>query len=105
MSSIDSLYSLNIQNTQAAKAGNLKNSLRSINDRRLKEACSDFEAIFIKQMLDSMRKTVSKSGLMGGGMAEDIFEDMLYEKYAEKMSKTGNFGIKDILYKQLKSVY
>lgn len=84
MSSIDSLYSLNIQNTQAAKAGNLKNSLRSSNDRRLKEACSDFEAIFIKQMLDSMRKTVSKSGLMGGGMAEDIFEDMLYEKYAEK---------------------
>ncbi len=105
MNSIDSLYSLNIQNSSSLKAKNMKNNLRSRNDRRLKEACSDFEAIFIKQMLDSMRKTVDKSGLMDGGMAENIFQDMLYDKYAEKMSKTGNFGIKDILYKQLKSVY
>ncbi len=105
MNSIDSLYSLNMQNSSSVKAESMKNGLRSRNDRRLKEACSDFEAIFIKQMLDSMRKTVNKSGLMDGGMAEEIFQDMLYDKYAEKMSKTGNFGIKDILYKQLKSVY
>lgn len=105
MNSIDSLYSLNIQNSSIGKTQNIKNSLRSSNDRRLKDACSDFEALFIKQMLDSMRKTVDKSGLLDGGMAENIFQDMLYDKYAEKMSKTGNFGIKDILYKQLKSVY
>ena len=105
MNSIDSLYSLNIQNSSIGKTENMKNSLRSRNNRRLKDACTDFEALFIKQMLDSMRKTVDKSGLMDGGMAEDIFQDMLYDKYAEKMSKTGNFGIKDILYKQLKSVY
>ena len=105
MNSIDSLYSLHMQNSSSVKAESMKNGLRSRNDRRLKEACSDFEAIFIKQMLDSMRKTVNKSGLMDGGMAEEIFQDMLYDKYAEKMSKTGNFGIKDILYKQLKSVY
>ncbi len=105
MNSIDSLYSLNIQNSSIGKTQDMKNSLRSSNDRRLKDACSDFEALFIKQMLDSMRKTVDKSGLLDGGMAENIFQDMLYDKYAEKMSKTGNFGIKDILYKQLKSVY
>ena len=104
MNSIDSLYNFNIQNGATAKANSIKRGMVGENDKKLKKACSEFEAIFIKQMLDSMRKTVSKSGLINGGMAEDIFEDMLYDKYAEKMSKTGNFGIKDILYKQLKSV-
>ncbi len=69
--------------------------------KKLYEACSEFEAIFIKQMLDSMRKTVNKSGLMEGGMAEEIFEDMLYDEYAKALSKHANFGIKDLLFKQL----
>ena len=71
-------------------------------ETKLKEACRDFEAIFIKQMLDSMKKTVQKTGLMEGGMAEDIFEDMLYHEYAKTMAKTGSFGISDMLLRQFK---
>ena len=67
----------------------------------LKEACKEFETILLEQMLNSMRKTVNKSGLMQGGMAEDIFEDMLYEKYARKMSDSANLGLADMLYRQL----
>ena len=82
----------------------LERNLESKSDDKLKNACADFEAIFIKQMLDSMRKTVEKTSLLSGGMAEDIFEDMLYQNYAEKMSKVGNFGLKEILYKQLSTI-
>ena len=67
----------------------------------LYKACLDFEAIFIKQMLNSMRKTVEKSGLLDGGMAEDIFEDMLYDEYAAKMATTANFGLAAMIYGQL----
>ena len=67
----------------------------------LKKACADFEAIFIKQMLDSMRKTVDKSDVVERGMAEDIFEDMLYQEYAKAMAQTANLGIADMMYKQL----
>ena len=70
-------------------------------DAALKEACREFEAIFIEQMLKSMRKTVNKSGLMDGGMAEGIFEDMLYENYAQKMSKSADLGLSDMLYRQI----
>lgn len=70
-------------------------------DPKLYEACQDFEAIFIKIMLNSMKKTVQKSGLQDGGMAEDIFEDMLYDKYAESMSRTAGLGIADMIYKQV----
>lgn len=71
---------------------------------RLKQACSDFQAIFVKQMLDSMRKTVNKTGLLDGGRAEEIFEDMLYDEYAQKISKTADLGLDDMLYQQLSRI-
>ena len=70
-------------------------------DTKLFEACQDFEALFIKQMLNSMRKTVNKTGLMEGGMAEDVFEDMLYDEYAKIMSKTADLGLADMVYQQV----
>ena len=71
-------------------------------DAKLREVCRDFEAIFIKQMLDAMRKTVAKTGLTDGGMAENIFEDMLYDERARIMAKTGSFGIADLLVNQFR---
>jgi Rod binding domain-containing protein len=67
----------------------------------LYQACQDFESVFIKQMLNTMRKTINKSGLLDGGMAEDIFEDMLYDEYSKKMAQNAQFGLADTLYKQL----
>ncbi len=69
--------------------------------KKLKEACQDFEAIFIKQMLDGMRKTVPKTELLERTLGEEIFEDMLYTEYAKIMSRRGSLGIADILFKQL----
>ncbi len=70
----------------------------------LYKACQDFEAIFIKQMLDVMRKTVHKEDdLLNGGMSQDIFEDMLYDEYARKMAQTAQFGLADTVYRQVSS--
>ncbi|MBI9103071.1 MAG: rod-binding protein [Spirochaetales bacterium] len=70
-------------------------------DNKLRETCVDFESIFVKQMLDSMKKTVQKSGLNDGGFAEDIYQDMLYDEYAKEIAQTANLGIADMMYKQL----
>lgn len=74
----------------------------STEDKKLKEASEEFEAIFVQQMLSSMRKNVQKSGLLDGGMAENIFEDMLYQEHAKIMAKTGSFGIAEAIYNQMK---
>ena len=74
---------------------------KQIKNKKLYKVCEDFEAIFIKQMLNAMKKTINKSDFLHGGMAEDFFEDMLYDKYAEKMAETGNFGLARVLYDQL----
>ena len=68
---------------------------------KLYKVSQEFEAIFIKQMLNVMRKSVGKTGLLDGGLAEEFFEDMLYDEYAEKMAESGSFGIADMIYRQL----
>ncbi len=74
---------------------------KQVKNKKLYKVCEEFEAIFIKQMLSAMKKTINKSNFLHGGMAEDFFEDMLYDKYAEKMAKTGDFGLAKVLYDQL----
>jgi flagellar protein FlgJ len=70
----------------------------------LYKASEDFEAIFIKQMLDVMRKTVHKEDdLLNGGMSQDIYEDMLYDQYAKKMASTAQFGLAEMIYRQMSS--
>ena len=90
-----SSYQIDITNIQQTQRGLTKK------DDKLYETCQDFEALFIKQMLNSMRQTVNKTGMLDGGMAEDVFEDMLYDEYSKLMAKNANLGLTDLLYKQL----
>lgn len=76
-------------------------SRRDLERTRLKQATEDFESIFVKQMLDSMRKTVKKGDLFGGGFAETIYEDMLYERYADRIAESGTLGIAKMLYERM----
>ena len=70
-------------------------------DTQLREVAEDFEAIFVKQMLESMRGTLNPDNrLVDTGMAGDIFEDMLYDEYASIMAKTGGFGLADLIVDQ-----
>ena len=69
---------------------------------KLYQACEYFQAVFIKQMLDTMRKTVDKSqSLVQPNEGENVFEDMLYDEYSKQMSKTAGFDLADNLYKQM----
>lgn len=71
-------------------------------ESKLYEACQDFQSVFIKQMLDTMRKTVDKSqSLMQPNEGEKVFEDMLYDEYSKKMSRSAGFDLADNLYKQM----
>ncbi len=84
------------------KAKSLQNSIRGTSDdKKLKESCQEFEAMFIKQMLSAMKKTVNKSGLIKENMGEKIFDDMLNDEYAKSMASTSEFGIAEMMYKQL----
>ncbi len=70
-------------------------------EKELKTACEQLEAVFINKVMDSMRAAIPRSELINRGFATDVWESMLFEKYADLMSKTGSIGIAKTLYKQL----
>jgi peptidoglycan hydrolase FlgJ len=70
-------------------------------DEQLRSVAEDFESIFVKQMLESMRSTLNpENRLVDTGMAGEIYEDMLYDEYAQVMSKSGGFGLADMIVNQ-----
>lgn len=71
-------------------------------DRKLREACEEIEAIFIHQMLRQMRATVPSGGLLSESNAAKIYRDMLDEEYSRIMAHSPtNMGLAEMLYKQL----
>jgi flagellar protein FlgJ len=68
---------------------------------KLYKQCEELETFLIKNILDGMRKTVMKSDLVDEGFAGKMYEDMLYDQYAEKLSKDTNFGLAEDAYLQL----
>ncbi len=70
-------------------------------EAKLQKACKDFEAIFLKQMLTTMRKSIPKSGLFNDGFANDMYQSMADDQLAKDLSHEKGMGIGDVLYRQL----
>ncbi len=69
---------------------------------KLYEQSLELESYFVKMMLSSMRETVSKSNLAGkNDFAGKMYEDMLYDEYSRKVTKSAGFGLADQVYLQL----
>ncbi len=94
---------MQVQNVSTGAAAASQARPRIDRSSDLYKACVEFESLFIKQMLNSMRATVPKDGLLDGGLGRDIFEDMLYDEYAKKMAETAQFGLSDTIYLQFAS--
>ena len=66
---------------------------------QLKAAAQAFEAVFLRQMIGSMRQAgLAKDDLLGGGQAAEQFREMQDAKLADSMA--GGFGIADLMLKQ-----
>ncbi len=88
----------------AAQTTQLNNFIRrteSSDEAELRKVCDDFEALFVKMMLDSMRETLNDNSLIPKNASEKMFEEQLFDEYAQKIGKTADFGIADIMYNQM----
>lgn len=91
-----------ISNPIQSKAENIAQKIGNgvQKDSELESAAQDFEAILIHKMLDSMRKTVTKSGLLES-FSSDMYQSMFDEELANEMAKKGEVGLANMMYKQL----
>jgi len=58
-------------------------------ERRIKSVCTEMESLFLQHLLKEMRSTVQKSGLCGGGKAEEMFTSLMDTELARELSKKG----------------
>jgi flagellar protein FlgJ len=70
-------------------------------NEKLREACSDFEALFLDRMFQSMRKTLPGDAIFGGSHQKEIYESLYYEEMSKKISRGKGMGIGEALYRQL----
>jgi len=68
---------------------------------KLYEQCLELEIFMVKTLVSSMRSTVQKSGLIEEGFAGKMYEDMLYDEYARKLTENANFGMAELAYLEL----
>ena len=68
---------------------------------RLKEVCSELESLFIYYLMKEMRATVPKSGLIGGGKAEEMYTSLLDSHLAKEISTKGGIGLSSVLFDRL----
>lgn len=76
-------------------------ALASNDDVKLKDACIQFEQLFLQIMYKQMKAAIPRSELTNKGMAHEIYEEMLDESLMKKASKSGSLGIADVMYRQL----
>lgn len=66
-----------------------------------RKVAQEFEAMFVGMMVKSMRETVGKDPLTGGGKGEEIFQSMLDQEYATAFTARGGMGLATMIEKQL----
>ncbi|QJB57363.1 rod-binding protein [Pseudodesulfovibrio sp. zrk46] len=70
------------------------------NEKELRKACQDFEAVFISKIWQGMKSTVPKEGYLHSKQ-EEQYMSMFDREFAEKMSRAGGIGLADMIYDQL----
>ncbi|MCK8602411.1 rod-binding protein [Desulfoferrobacter suflitae] len=88
--------------TSIAATGNqarLGQQVSEADKKRLKEACEQFEAIFMQYLLKSMRQTVVRAE--DPEQAREVYEAMMDETLAQEMASKQERGLAAMLYQQL----
>ncbi len=97
----DSLNSSMLQSSiDFAGMASLRGQAQQKTDKATRETATQFEAMFIHEMLKSMRQTIDKSDLNGSD-AEDTFTEMYDRELSQQLAKRNTLGVADMLVKHL----
>ena len=77
-------------------------SLGGQTDDRLKQACSDFEAIFLNLMVQTMKKTIPEGGVLGKSHQSEVYDDMFFQEISTQLARERGLGIGDAMYRQVR---
>lgn len=74
----------------------------AVKDAKLRQACADFESIFIYYILKSMRKSLPQNGLFDNTQEQKVYKSMADQAMSENIARGRGMGLGKLLYNQLK---
>jgi flagellar protein FlgJ len=80
----------------------MASSQPAVKDDRLRQACADFESIFIHYILKAARKAHPKSGIFNNTHEGEIYRAMMDQQMARSAAKGRGVGLGRVLYEQLR---
>jgi Rod binding domain-containing protein len=84
----------------------LANSDQVSKEEKIGEAARQFESVLLRQILSQAQKPLFKSSLFpSGGTANAIYEDMVTQQLADRISEGGTFGFAKVLTRELTAEY
>jgi flagellar protein FlgJ len=83
-----------------AGMASLRGQAQRKTEKATRESATQFEAMFINEMLKTMRQTIEKSDLSGSD-AEDTFQEMYDRELSQQLAKRNTLGVADMLVKHL----
>jgi flagellar protein FlgJ len=89
---------------KARRLQNNRNAAAGVSEKQKQDAkkiSRDFEALFVGMMMKSMRETVGKDKLTGGGHGEEVYRSMLDQEYAAASVKNGGMGLAKQIEKEI----
>lgn len=94
-----------------SRAQNIQNQLKTdyskATDDELMEACKQFEAYFLEQVLKGMQKTIPESQFTDSATASlvDYYKDNMIQELAAQSTETNSIGLAQSMYEQMRRNY
>ncbi|MEA3547863.1 MAG: rod-binding protein [Thermodesulfobacteriota bacterium] len=70
-------------------------------NKKLRQACADFEALLLNKLVSSMRESVPEGGLFEKSFGEKMFQSMHDEELSRQMANGRGTGLGELLYQKL----
>jgi Rod binding domain-containing protein len=75
---------------------------QSISEKdKIAEVSRQFESVLLRQILAQAQKPLFDAPLAGSGSSSAIYQDMITQELADRISRGGSFGFANVLEKQL----
>ena len=104
---VSSLYDSYTSGISSASAAGTSDKIGGIgkdsSDEELMEACKSFESYFVQKMIEEAKKTVENED--EEGEYTKMFADMRNEQLADTVTESGQIGLAQQLYDNLKQQY
>ncbi len=95
---VDPLLSQSAATTSGVNGATSPSNVVTTDEAR--EAASEFEAVFLSQILATMTKELGGAGNVAGN-GGDVYQDMFNQEIAKMISRSGGIGVADTVLREM----